>query len=206
MGVEDPQGRADRRPTQPSAPRPRIPPGQQVTERFPALHHGAVPSVDLAAWDLRAFGLVEQEALWSLAELTALPKLRVVADIHCVTRWSKLDTAWTGVAFSELMRHLRLRPQARFVMVHAEAGFSANLPLEDLQRDNILLAWMYDDEPLAPEHGAPLRLVVPHLYFWKSVKWVRGLEFLAEDRPGFWEQRGYHMRGDPWAEERFGSR
>ncbi len=184
--------------------RPRVPPGQYVVEHLPVLHYGSVPRVDLARWDFRVFGLVEEERRWTYEEFTRLPTRRVVVDVHCVTRWSKLDTVWEGVPFLELMRHIRPLPEARYVMVHAEAGFTTNLPLEDLLREDVLFAWRYNDAPLAPEHGYPLRLVVPHLYFWKSAKWVRGLEFMAEDRPGFWEQYGYHMHGDPWKEERFG--
>ncbi|MGQ9584977.1 MAG: sulfite oxidase-like oxidoreductase [Anaerolineae bacterium] len=183
--------------------RQRVPPGQHVVERLPVLHYGGVPRVDLATWDFRVFGLVEEERRWTYPEFTQLPAKRVMVDVHCVTRWSVLDTIWEGVPFQELVQHIRPLPEARFVLVHAEAGFTTNLPLEDLMRENVLLAWRYNDEPLTPEHGYPLRLVVPHLYFWKSAKWVRGLEFLAQDRPGFWESYGYHIRGDPWKEERF---
>jgi len=183
----------------------RIPPGQHVTDRFPVLHEGPVPSFDPATWDLRLFGLVEEEVVLTYEQITALPTVRIVADIHCVTGWSKLDTVWEGVALRELMHHLRPLPEARYVMIHAEYGFTANLPLEALVDDDVLLAYRYNDAPLSPEHGYPLRLVVPKRYFWKSVKWVRGLEFMAQDRPGFWEQRGYHNDGDPWKEERFAS-
>jgi DMSO/TMAO reductase YedYZ molybdopterin-dependent catalytic subunit len=133
-----------------------------------------------------------------------LPAKETVADIHCVTRWSKLDTRWEGVSTRELLSHVRVKPEARYVLVRAEQGFTTNLPLDDFLREENLFAWRYDGKELAPEHGGPLRLVVPSLYFWKSAKWVRGVELLAEDRPGFWESYGYHNRGDPWKEERFG--
>ena len=187
-------------------PDQRIPPGQRLTDRFPVLHYGPVPKFDPATWDLRLFGLVEEEVVFTYEQFTALPTVRVITDIHCVTGWSKLDTVWEGVVFSELMNHIRLLPGARYVVVHSEYGFTANLPLEALMDDDVLLAYRYGDAPLTPEHGYPLRLVVPKRYFWKSAKWVRGLEFMAQDRPGFWEQRGYHNDGDPWKEERYGCR
>jgi len=183
--------------------RERIPPGQRVTDRFPVLHEGPIPPFDPATWDLRLFGLVEKEVAFTYDQILALPTVRVVADVHCVTGWSKLDTVWEGVSCRELLKHVRLRPEARYVMVHAEYGFTANLPLEALLDDDVLLAYRYNDAPLTPEHGYPLRLVVPKRYFWKSVKWVRGLEFMAQDRPGYWEQRGYHNNADPWKEERY---
>jgi DMSO/TMAO reductase YedYZ molybdopterin-dependent catalytic subunit len=137
-------------------------------------------------------------------ELNVLPKREVACDIHCVTRWSRYDNVFGGVSVQDLLRRAGVRPDGRFALVHAEHGFTTNLPLEDLDRPDNLLALTHDGEPLTPEHGGPVRLLVPHLYFWKSAKWVRGLEILAEDYPGFWEQNGYHMRGDPWTEERFG--
>ncbi len=187
-------------------PDQRIPPGQRLTDRFPVLHYGPVPKFDPATWDLRLFGLVEEEVVFTYEQFTALPTVRVITDIHCVTGWSKLDTVWEGVVFSELMNHVRPLPEARYVLIHSEYGFTANLPLEALMDDDVLLAYRYGDAPLTPEHGYPLRLVVPKRYFWKSAKWVRGLEFMAQDRPGFWEQRGYHNDGDPWKEERYGCR
>lgn len=183
--------------------RKRIPPGQYVTDRFPVLHYGPIPDFDPATWDLRLFGLVEKEIVFTYEQFTALPTVRIVADIHCVTTWSKLDTVWEGVAFGELMNHVRILPEARVVLIHSEYGFTANLPLETLMDDDVLLAYRYDDAVLTPEHGYPLRLVVPKRYFWKSAKWVRGIEFMAQDRPGFWEQHGYHNDGDPWKEERY---
>ncbi len=184
--------------------RDRLPPGQVLTKRFPVLHYGTVPRYrSLEEWDLRVFGAVEEEVRFTYEELTSLPSTRIVADIHCVTRWSKFDTVWEGVRFRDLMERIRPLRGAEFVLVHAEHGFTTNLPLFRLMADNVLLAWKYDGEPLTPEHGWPLRLVVPDLYFWKSAKWVRGLEFMFEDRPGFWEQAGYHNEGDPWKEQRY---
>jgi len=183
----------------------RIPPGQQLTTKWPVLTYGPVPKVDLATWDLRITGLVEEPTWYTWDEFKALPQARRHNDIHCVTRWSKLDNDWDGVAVLELMKRVALKPEAKAVVVHAEHSFTANLLLGDFLRADNMLAHSHGDEPLTPEHGYPLRLVVPHLYFWKSVKFVRGLEFVAEDQPGFWERNGYHMRGDPWDEERYSS-
>lgn len=181
----------------------RLPPGQYLTDRFPVLHAGVVPSVDLDLWDFTVMGLVEEEATWSLADIKAMPTSEVVSDIHCVTKWSKLDTRWGGVRVVDFMKQVRLQPEASHVLVQAEHGFAANLPLEDFLADDNLLAWKFGGEDLAVEHGAPLRLVVPHLYFWKSVKWVRSLRFLDHDVAGFWERNGYHMYGDPFREQRY---
>jgi DMSO/TMAO reductase YedYZ molybdopterin-dependent catalytic subunit len=181
----------------------RIPPGQSRTVKWPVLHAGEVPKVDLASWDLRFYGLVDQPVRFSWDELRALPAQRVFADMHCVTTWSLLDNVWEGVLVREVMTRVGLRPEARFVLVHAEEGWTTNLPLEDFLGEDCLFAWAHNGEQLDPDHGAPLRLVVPRLYAWKSAKWVRGIEFLARDTPGFWERNGYHMRGDPWREERY---
>ncbi len=184
----------------------RLPPGQVLTEKFPVLHYGPVPHYpDLARWDLRVFGLVKEEKRLTWEEFNRLPRTRIVADIHCVTRWSKLDTVWEGVRFRDFLEAVPIEvlPEARYVLVHAEYGFTANLPLEVMMDDDVLLATHYDGKPLTPEHGYPLRLVVPKKYFWKSAKWVRGIEFLAEDRLGFWEQAGYHNEADPWKEQRY---
>ncbi len=185
-------------------PDTRVPPGQFVTEKFPVLHYGPVPKVDLAKWDFRLFGLVESPVRFTWEEFRALPATQITCDIHCVTRWSKLDTTWEGVRFKDLVSHVKIRPEATHVMAHCEYGFTTNLALDVLMDDDVLLAWGYDGKPLEPEHGYPLRLLVPKRYFWKSAKWVRGLEFMAGDRPGFWEQNGYHMEGDYWKEQRFG--
>jgi DMSO/TMAO reductase YedYZ molybdopterin-dependent catalytic subunit len=190
----------------PDTARPRrIPPGQVQTHRWPVLHAGPTPQVDLAGWDLRFFGLVEEPRAWSWDEFRALPRSTVLADMHCVTTWSRLDNAWEGVLVRAVMAHVRVKPEARFVLVHAEGGFTTNLPLADFLGEDCLFAWGHDGRPLEPDHGGPLRLVVPRLYAWKSAKWVRGVEFLADDEPGFWEQNGYHAHGDPWALNRQGT-
>jgi len=186
----------------------RLPPGQVLTRKFPVLHYGQVPHYeDLSRWDLRIFGLVAEEKVLSWEEFNRLPKVQIVADIHCVTRWSMLDTVWEGVRFRDLLDACNIEPapEARYVMVHAEYGFTTNLPLSVMLDDDVLLATHFDGKPLTPEHGYPLRLVVPKKYFWKSAKWVRGIEFMAEDKLGFWEQAGYNNVADPWRELRFQS-
>jgi DMSO/TMAO reductase YedYZ molybdopterin-dependent catalytic subunit len=182
----------------------RLPPGQSLTLKWPVLHYGSVPRFDPTRWDFRLWGLVEGSARLSWEEFNRLPRTRVTSDFHCVTRWSRFDNTWEGVGFADVLRLVKLKPEARYVLVHAEQGFTANVPLADLDRDDVLFATHHDGQPLTPDHGYPLRLIVPHLYAWKSVKWVRGLEFLEHDAPGFWEQNGYHMYGDPWKEQRFG--
>jgi DMSO/TMAO reductase YedYZ molybdopterin-dependent catalytic subunit len=181
----------------------RVPPGQTLTAKWPVLTYGRTPRVDLGRWTFRCFGLVEREVTWTWAELLALPRVRIVSDVHCVTRWSKLDSAWEGVHIREILGRLRLRPQARYVMVHADPDYTTNLALEDLAQDDVLLALRHDGRDLEADHGGPCRLVVPRLYFWKSAKWIRGLEFLDVNPPGFWEQNGYHMHADPWRQERY---
>jgi DMSO/TMAO reductase YedYZ molybdopterin-dependent catalytic subunit len=181
----------------------RLPPNQKVVDDWPVLTYGATPRIDLERWRLRLFGEVEEEKEFTWAEFLALPKSVVRSDVHCVTGWSKMDNQWEGVLVKDLLQQVRLRPTARAVMVHCYGGYTTNLLLEDLLRDEVLLAYRHNGQELTPEHGWPLRLVVPHLYFWKSAKWVRGLEFLPQDRPGFWEMYGYHIRGDPWKEERY---
>jgi DMSO/TMAO reductase YedYZ molybdopterin-dependent catalytic subunit len=181
----------------------RLPPGQYLTEKWPVLHAGDVASVDLATWRLRLFGEVEEEVALDYEQLQALPATEVTTDIHCVTRWSRFDTRFRGVRWSELAELARPKPSARFVVAHAEQGFTSNLPLEALDDENALVAWEADGEPLEPDHGWPLRLVVPSRYFWKSAKWLRGLELRSTDEPGFWERYGYHNEADPWREERY---
>ena len=181
----------------------RVPPGQYVTERFPVLHAGSTPRIDLNTWDFTVEGLVSDEATFRLDDIKAMPTVDKTYDIHCVTKWSKLDTAWRGVEVAELMSRFELAPSATHVLVWAEHGFTANLPLEDFLRPDNLLAWQFGGVDLELDHGWPLRLVVPHLYFWKSVKWVRGFRFLDHDEPGFWERNGYHMYGDPFREQRY---
>ncbi len=181
----------------------RIPPGQARTEKWPVLHHGEVPAFDAASWDFFARGLCASPFRLGFDAFQALPVTRVRADMHCVTRWSRLDNLWEGVSIREILSRARPKPEARFAMVHAENGFTANIPLAELDQADVLLAMKNNGETISAEHGYPLRLVVPRLYAWKSAKWVRGIEFLAEDAPGFWEQNGYHIHGDPWKEERF---
>jgi DMSO/TMAO reductase YedYZ molybdopterin-dependent catalytic subunit len=184
--------------------RPRLPPGQIVTQKWPVLHYGTVPRVDLSRWRFEVSGEVEHPFTLTWPELLALPRRETLCDIHCVTRWSRYDNLFEGVPARLLLEQAGLKPEARYVLVHAEHGFTTNLPREDLDREANLLALKHNGEDLTPEHGGPVRLLIPHLYFWKSAKWVRGFEFLAEDYPGFWEQNGYHSRGEPWAEERYG--
>jgi DMSO/TMAO reductase YedYZ molybdopterin-dependent catalytic subunit len=181
----------------------RVPPGQTLTAKWPVLTYGLTPRVDLGRWTFRCFGLVEAEVTWTWADFRELPRVSIVSDVHCVTRWSKLDNTWEGVHIREILSRLQLKPQARYVMVHADPDYTTNLALEDLAQDDVLLAVRHDGRDLEPDHGGPCRLVVPRLYFWKSAKWVRGLEFLDVNPPGFWEQNGYHMHADPWRQERY---
>ncbi len=191
----------------PSTPKTanRVPPGQTLTAKWPVLHYGKVPKVDLASWEFRIWGLVEEPLSLTWGRFLELPRVTCENDIHCVTRWSRLDNSWEGVSVAEILARARPAPSASHVLVHAEQGFTANLALSDFDRNENLFALKHDGQDLEPDHGWPLRLVVPHLYFWKSVKWVRGVEFLDHEEPGFWEQNGYHMRGDPWTEERYSS-
>ncbi|OLC37487.1 MAG: hypothetical protein AUH81_06230 [Candidatus Rokubacteria bacterium 13_1_40CM_4_69_5] len=181
----------------------RVPPGQTLTLKWPVLTYGLTPRVDLRRWTFRCFGLVEEEVAWTWEEFLALPRAKVTSDVHCVTRWSKLDNAWEGVPIREIMRRVGLKPEAKHVMVHADPDYTTNLALDDLVQDDVLLALKHNGRDLEPDHGGPCRLVVPKLYFWKSAKWVRAFEFLDVNPPGLWEQNGYHMRADPWKEERY---
>ena len=180
----------------------RVPPGQYLTERFPVLTVGPNPDYDLAAWDFRVFGEVESPLTLSWDELMALPQRDVVTDIHCVTRWSKLDTRWRGVPVTEVLDRAGVKPSGTHVMAYSDGGYTTNIPLAALRDDDVLLAHTYAGQPLEPDHGAPLRLLVPKRYFWKSAKFLRQLEVMTEDRMGFWELNGYHNDGDPWAEQR----
>lgn len=184
----------------------RLPPGQVLTTKWPVLHYGNVPRVDTATWTFTVSGLVARPFAISYDELLALPRKTVVCDMHCVTTWSRLDNTFEGVAVQLLLERAGVKAAAGYCVVFAEQGFTTNLPLSDLDRPENLIALKWSGEWLTPEHGWPARLLVPHLYLWKSAKWVRGLELLEEDMPGFWEQNGYHMRGDPWKEERYGGR
>ncbi len=193
----------------------RLPPGQSLTQKFPVLHYGPTPGFNPATWDFRVWGEVEEEASWTWDEFQSLPRTRLVMDIHCVTRWSKFDTEWEGVSLRTLVDQGSIKPKstAQFVMQHAEYGFTTNLPLDIMLSENFLLATHFNGEPLTPDHGYPLRGVVGNIpnrdelvvpYFWKGAKWLRGLEFMRQDKRGFWEQAGYHNRADVWNEERFG--
>jgi DMSO/TMAO reductase YedYZ molybdopterin-dependent catalytic subunit len=181
----------------------RMPPGQYLTEKFPVLHYGSVPKVDLSRWDLKVYGLVDNPLTLTWDDFKALPRKTVQTDIHCVTRWTKLDTTWEGVPIQEILRLAQVPATATHVLSHAEQGYTANLPLTILDDDDVLLADTFGGQPLEPEHGYPLRLVVPKRYFWKSSKWIRGLEFLDHDQLGFWERYGYNNDADPWKEERY---
>ena len=183
----------------------RLPPGQSLTLKWPVLHMGDVPPFDPKTWDFRIGGLVENPLRLNWDEFTRLPMKEVIADMHCVTRWSRFDVRWEGVPFTEVAKLAQPKTEAKFVTVLAEQDYTSNVPLADLMRPTALFALRHNGEPLPADHGYPIRLVVPHLYAWKSVKWVRGLDFLADDAPGFWEENGYHMYGDPFREERFSS-
>jgi DMSO/TMAO reductase YedYZ molybdopterin-dependent catalytic subunit len=184
----------------------RLPPGQSLTLKWPVLHYGSIPQFNPETWDFRISGMVEQPLKLSWREFNGLPQTEVTSDFHCVTRWSRLDNRWKGVLFSDVLKLVALQPGVEFVSVQAEEGYTANVPLADLQRSNVLFTFEHDGEPLTAEHGGPLRLIVPHLYAWKSVKWVRGFMLLDQDRLGFWERNGYHAYGDPWTEQRYSER
>ena len=181
----------------------RLPPGQYLTEKWPVLHAGSVPHVDLATWDFRVWGEVDQPLTLTWDELSALPTVEVTQDIHCVTRWSRFDATFSGVPWSAIRERIGQRPSARYAIAHAEQGFTANVPISFLEADGALLATHADGEPLTPDHGWPLRLVIPGKYFWKSAKWLRGIELSATDKPGFWERYGYHNDADPFEEQRY---
>jgi len=193
----------------------RLPPGQSLTQKFPVLHYGPIPPFDPSTWDFRVWGEVEEEFRWTWDEFNKLPRTKVNLDIHCVTRWSKFDTEWEGVSLTTLVNegYVKIKPTAKFLIQHAEHGFTANLPIEVTLAENFLLATHYNGEPITPEHGYPLRGVVGAIvgredlevpYFWKGAKWLRGLEFKEEDQLGFWEQAGYHNEANVWKEQRFG--
>lgn len=193
----------------------RLPPGQSLTQKFPVLHYGPVPRFNPATWDLRVWGEVEEEVRWTWEQFQQLPRAKVQMDIHCVTKWSKFDTEWEGVGVKTLVDEglIKLKPAARYVVQHAEYGFTVNLPLEVVLAENFLLATHFNGEPITPDHGYPLRGVVGYIptredlptpYLWKGAKWLRSLEFRATDKPGFWEQAGYHNEADIWKEQRFG--
>ena len=192
----------------------RLPPGQSLTRKFPVLHFGSVPQVDLAEWRFRVWGELDEEQTWSWEEFNRLPRSKVTYDLHCVTRWSMLDTLWEGVSLGALVEQGLIKPtsKARYVVQHCEEGYTTNTPLDLALSNNMLMATHYDGKALDLEHGYPLRMVIGALpgeldsqtaYLWKGGKWLRGLEFVAEDRLGFWERAGYHNVADPWQEQRF---
>jgi DMSO/TMAO reductase YedYZ molybdopterin-dependent catalytic subunit len=181
----------------------RVPPGQHLVKDWPVLQYGGVKKVDASRWRFRIFGLVDCERTLSFKEFSSLPRVKVFSDVHCVTSWSKLNNLWEGVSTSALKDLVKISPDAAFVIVHAEGDFTTNLSIQEFFEEDVLLALKHNGKPLTPEHGYPVRLVLPRLYFWKSAKWVYGIEFTAKDRPGFWESHGYHNHGDPWTEERY---
>ena len=181
----------------------RVPPGQILTDKFPVLTYGPTPHFDPKTWDFKVVGLVEKPLRFSYEEFRALPQSREVADFHCVTTWSRLDNAWEGVRVADLMKLVKLSPEARHVIIHCDGDYTTNLPLNEFLDDDVMLAHRHDGRDLEPDHGFPLRLIVPKLYGWKSAKWVRAIEFADIDRRGFWEVRGYHNHADPWTEERY---
>ena len=180
-----------------------VPPGQFVTEKFPVLTFGPAPRVDRSEWRMKAFGLVGAETVLDWDEFTALGRVEIEAEFHCVTQWSQLDNVWEGVSILDVMKLIKLLANASYVMLHCYGGYTTNLSLADLVQDDVLFAHKQEGQDLAAAHGGPLRLIVPKLYAWKSAKWVNGMEFMEHDKPGFWEQRGYHMVGDPWKEQRY---
>lgn len=190
------------------SPALRTPPGQALTTKWPVLQHGLAPSIDRDAWELRIWGLCENPYTLNWDQFQQLPQVDVRCDIHCVTRWSRLDNVFTGVSVRHLIELAKPKPDARYVMQHGASDpnndFTVNIPLDAFTQDDCILAWQHDGEPLSVDHGYPVRAVVPRLYFWKGAKWISGIELRANDAPGFWEVNGYHMNGDPWTEERFG--
>ena len=181
----------------------RLPPGQYLVTDFPVLSAGPTPHTPLDRWSFTLEGLVQTAKHWSWGDFQKLPSQTFTVDIHCVTKWTKLDTKWLGVAVDTLLETVELLPNARYVMAFSDGGYAANIPLDEMVKGQAFVAYRFDDKELAPEHGGPARLVVPHLYFWKSAKWIRGLRFMDQNQPGFWETLGYHIHGDPWKEERY---
>jgi DMSO/TMAO reductase YedYZ molybdopterin-dependent catalytic subunit len=184
----------------------RLPPGQSLTQKFPVLHYGPTPSFNEATWDLRVFGEVQQEKRCNWKDFQQLPTVKITVDIHCVTRWSKFDTEWEGVLFRDFVKLFGLTDRANFVIAHCEYGYTTNTPMSIMLDDDVLLAYKFNGQFLETEHGYPLRTLVPKRYFWKSAKWIRALEFSPVDKPGFWENAGYHNEGDPFKEERYSRR
>ncbi|MCA9835831.1 MAG: sulfite oxidase-like oxidoreductase [Trueperaceae bacterium] len=181
---------------------PKVPSGQSVTDGFPVLTYGPTARISKDEFELRVFGLAEEKTFnWD--ELLALPATSLTKDFHCVTHWSKLDVSWTGVLCTDFVKALNIRPEATHIMFHCYGGYSTNLPIDDFLAEGCMLAYKLEDKDIPVDHGGPVRSLIPHLYAWKSAKWLNGIEFMSENRPGFWERNGYHMRGDPWKEERY---
>ena len=189
----------------PERVRPDAPPGQFVTDKFPVLTFGPTPRIDLDTWQFKVSGLVDEEITLDWREFNDLPQVTLDAEFHCVTQWSKLQNTWQGILFTDVMKLVTPKPEAKYVLAHCYGGYTTNVSLDVLLDDDVMFAHSHDGAPLTPAHGGPMRLVVPKRYGWKSAKWVNGIEFMAEDEPGFWETRGYHMEGNPWKEERFWS-
>ena len=181
----------------------RLPPGQHLTRDWPVLDLGVTPSISKERWRLDVYGAVEQPLFWDFAQFTAQPQQHFISDIHCVTTWSRYDNAWDGLSTRELLAACKPRDEAHFVVLHSHDGYTTNLSLEDFAAEDALLAHSWQGAPIERDHGGPVRLIVPHLYFWKSAKWLQSIEFVTEDKPGYWEVRGYHNRGDPWLEQRY---
>ena len=189
----------------PDRVRPDAPPGQFVTDKFPVLTFGPTPRISLDDWQFKIFGLVDEQVTLDWKQFNDLPQVTLDAEFHCVTQWSKLQNTWQGILFTDVINLVTPKPEAKYVMAHCYGGYTTNVALDVLLDDDVMFAHSHDGAPLTPQHGGPMRLVVPKRYGWKSAKWVNGIEFMAEDEPGFWEMRGYHMEGDPWKEERFWS-
>jgi DMSO/TMAO reductase YedYZ molybdopterin-dependent catalytic subunit len=181
----------------------RVPPNQRLIEEFPVLHYNGIPQFNKSKWQFRIWGLVEKERKLSYDEFTALPRNKVLSDIHCVTSWSKLNNLWEGISSNEIRKFANIKPEAKYVMIYCADDYYTNLAFEDFFSEDVLFALKYNNQDITPEHGYPVRLVVPKLYLWKSAKWVTGVQFLAKDTHGFWESRGYHNHGNPWQEERY---
>ncbi len=188
---------------QPAEKTGRLPPGQYLTDGFPVLSAGPTPHIALDSWTFTLEGLVKEKVAWTWDEFLKLPAQSFVVDISCVTKWTKLDMRWEGVSVDTLLEHVELDSRAQYVIAYSHEGYTTNLPLPEILNGRAFIAYKYDGLPLAPEHGGPARMVVPHLYFWKSAKWVRGLRLMEQDKSGFWEGLGYHNRGDPWKEQRY---
>lgn len=181
----------------------KLPPGQSATAKFPVLTYGETPDISQDKWQFTVWGLVEEEKAWSWDEFMKLPQTKLHADFHCVTHWSRFNDDWEGVMFRDLIKHIKLKPEVKYVMQHAYGGYTTNLPLEWMIEEDVLFAHTFNGEPLPVEHGGPMRVFTPKRYAWKGAKWIRGLEFMPKDKPGFWEVNGYSNSADPWKEERF---